>query len=209
MLLNKIAIAGGTAAIGFLLFSSTALAATAYPTTSLNVRSGPGTGYAVVNRLSPGERVNVDRCIPGFRWCHVQASGADGWVSSAYLRDTRSRPLNQFAFSLNIPQLGFTIGLGQSGIVVRPGQPPQQLARVCFYEHANYQGNSFCVREGQANARLGQTWNDKISSIRVQGGAQVRVCEHWDFQGTCRVYRGNVAFVGPGNNDIISSYRVT
>src|SRR5215212_2324902 len=106
-MLNKIAIAGAAAAAS-LLMSSAALAATAFSTTSLNVRSGPGTGYAVVDRLYAGEQVTVDRCVPGYRWCHVDtAAGADGWVSAASLRDAQRRPLNQFAFNANIPQLRF------------------------------------------------------------------------------------------------------
>jgi hypothetical protein len=89
------------------------------------------------------------------------------------------------------------------------GQPPQQVARVCFYEHANYEGSSFCAMEGQANARLGQTWNDKVSSIRIEGSAQVTVCEHWDYQGRCQVFRNDLPYVGNNNNDLISSYRVS
>jgi uncharacterized protein YraI len=208
-MLNRIAIAGVAAAAG-LLMSSAAVAAPAIAETNVNVRAGPGTNYPTVDRMRAGERVNVDRCLPGFRWCHVQRNGADGWVAATTLRDFQQRPFERYAFSFNIPQLGFTIGLGQSGIIVRPGQPPgpPQVARVCFYEHANYEGGSFCALEGQANARLGQTWNDKISSIRLENGASVTVCEHWDYQGRCQIYRNNLAFVGPQNNDLISSYRV-
>jgi hypothetical protein len=210
MLLAKIMFGGVAAIAGLAATSTAALSATAFSSTALNVRSGPGANYAVVDRMNAGERVNVDRCIPGFRWCHVQRNGADGWVSAAYLRDTQRRPLNQFAFNLNIPQLGFTIALGQDGLVVRPGQPPQppRAGRACFYEHANYQGRSFCAVEGQANARLGATWNDRISSIRLDNGAEARVCEHWGFEGRCRVVTRDLAFVGQPNNDIISSYRV-
>jgi uncharacterized protein YraI len=209
MLLKKIGIGGAAAAAALLVSSAAALAAPAVAESTVNVRAGPGTNYPVLARMRTGERVNVDRCIPGFRWCHVQRNGTDGWVAATSLRDFRQRPFERYAFSFNIPQLGFTIGLGQSGLEIRPNQPPRppQVARVCFYEHANYAGSSFCALEGQANARLGQTWNDKISSIRVEGGAQLTVCEHWDYQGSCQVYRGNVAFVG--NNDTISSYRVT
>jgi uncharacterized protein YgiM (DUF1202 family) len=85
--------------------------------------------------------------------------------------------------------------------------PPPQAGTVCFYEHVNYQGARFCVRRGQSNARLSATWNDRISSIRVQGGARVTVCEHWDYRGRCQTITGNRSSLG-SFNDLISSYRV-
>ena len=57
-----------------------AFADAARATTNLNVRSGPGTGYAVVDSLSPGEVIDARECSSG--WCQV---GQDGWVSARYL----------------------------------------------------------------------------------------------------------------------------
>ena len=124
MLINKIAFGSATAIAALVLSSAVAAAAPALAESNVNVRAGPGTNYPVVDRMQTGERVNVDRCIPGFSWCHVQRNGADGWVTATSLRDFQQRPFERYAYSFNIPQLGFTVGLGQSGIVVRPGQPP-------------------------------------------------------------------------------------
>ena len=55
-----------------LLDDVAALAAEA--TSSVNVRSGPGTGYAIVDTLSAGETVDIDRCV-GSGWCYVQKRG--------------------------------------------------------------------------------------------------------------------------------------
>ncbi|WP_417308204.1 SH3 domain-containing protein, partial [Devosia sp.] len=60
-----------------------ASAAPAYSTTSLNVRSGPGTGYRVVDTLRPGEPVNIEYCRGS--WCFVNKAGPDGWASATYL----------------------------------------------------------------------------------------------------------------------------
>lgn len=72
-----------------LLLGSTAasLAITAVATGDVNVRRGPGTGYAVVDQLYEGEDVDVRGCSGG--WCRIEHAGPDGWVSARYLtRDT-------------------------------------------------------------------------------------------------------------------------
>lgn len=71
----------GLAAVIALLSAGSALAATA--TASVNVRSGPGTSYQVLDALAPGERVRVDD--QSGSWCHVSKPGPDGWVSCRYL----------------------------------------------------------------------------------------------------------------------------
>ncbi|HEY4199974.1 MAG TPA: SH3 domain-containing protein [Devosiaceae bacterium] len=60
--------------------------------TNVNVRSGPGLGYSVVDLLRYGDRINVEGCRQG--WCYVDGRKARGWVSSQYLADVKapSRP---------------------------------------------------------------------------------------------------------------------
>jgi uncharacterized protein YraI len=60
-----------------------AYAATAYATSPVNVRTGPGPGYRVVDVLRRGEAVEIDYCQG--TWCAVSKSGPDGWVSANYL----------------------------------------------------------------------------------------------------------------------------
>ena len=79
--------------------------------------------------------------------------------------------------------------------------------RVCFYEHINYGGDSFCVRPGERLRSLGR-WNDKISSIRVRGDAEALVCQHIRFDGRCVTIDRSVRNLGRRGNDIISSIRV-
>lgn len=49
-------------------------------------------------------------------------------------------------------------------------------ADVCFYEHVNYTGASYCAGEGTSNVPSG--WNDRMSSVRVPTGMQVELFEH-------------------------------
>lgn len=50
---------------------------------SLNIRTGPGTDFRVVDVLSRGEHVEVHDCHRG--WCRISHHGPDGWVSARYL----------------------------------------------------------------------------------------------------------------------------
>jgi hypothetical protein len=54
--------------------------------------------------------------------------------------------------------------------------------RVCVYEHANYQGWEQCYDVGEEDRDLGNRRNG-ISSIRVQGRAQIILFEHPQFGG--------------------------
>ncbi len=58
--------------------------------TTLNVRSGPGSGYRLVDVLHRGEIVDVVGCEPG--WCYVHTSRAGGWASAGYLAGLVDRP---------------------------------------------------------------------------------------------------------------------
>lgn len=83
MALSKKLMAGGLAALAMLATTASAFAAPAIATGNVNVRSGPGTGYARVDTLRRGERVDVQQCRGS--WCFVEKRGPDGWVSASYL----------------------------------------------------------------------------------------------------------------------------
>ena len=83
MSLKRTALTLGIAAAALLGSSIAALAAPAYATANVNVRSGPGTGYGQVDVLRRGDSVDIDYCRGS--WCFVNKSGPDGWVSASYL----------------------------------------------------------------------------------------------------------------------------
>ncbi|NGP18233.1 SH3 domain-containing protein [Devosia aurantiaca] len=83
MTIRKTLLASGLAGLTLLATAATAFAAPAVATGNVNVRSGPGTGYGVVDTLRRGETVDVQQCRGS--WCYVQKRGPDGWVSSNYL----------------------------------------------------------------------------------------------------------------------------
>src|SRR5882757_9511153 len=96
--------------------------------------------------------------------------------------------------------------------------------RVILYEHANFGGAALTVYPGDALENLarlgpdgGRAFNDRISSVRVEGGAEVYLYENAGYRGaamrlmesardlTGRLLPGGVA---ASWNDRISSLRV-
>jgi hypothetical protein len=68
-------------AAGALLIAAPAYAA--YTTGTVNLRTGPGTGYPVVATAAPGQWIGVRDCTPN--WCHVNFSGVQGWMSANFI----------------------------------------------------------------------------------------------------------------------------
>ncbi len=79
---------------------------------------------------------------------------------------------------------------------------------ACFYMDADYRGEWFCVNSGESRQNVGEHYNDKISSIRVFGRAQVIVYDDENFGGASRTITGDVPNLGDWN-DRITSVRVT
>lgn len=209
MLLN-IATGVAVAATAAVVFLPAANAAPGTVTGNVNVRSGPGTNYAVVDTLTRGSTVDVQRCQGS--WCYVVKPGPDGWVSASYL-SAGGRPVNpsqpglSFGFSIGGPD-GPTInfGIGQQP-PQRPGPRPPVIqpvpvAEACFYEGSRYRGPSFCMERGDSIRDLGD-WGDRISSLQNDQGLQVQVCTETNFR-NCRTYTTSATSLGDFDDYILS-----
>lgn len=84
--------------------------------------------------------------------------------------------------------------------------PAPSTGPVCFYTDANYGGASFCA--GSDSSWVGTTWNDKISSLKVQSGYQVQLFNDVNYGGTSKTFTADAAFVGADFNDLASSFRI-
>lgn len=212
-MIKKLVTAVAVAISSLILVTAAAQAQSAVATSSVNVRNAPVNG-AVVDVLSPGQQVEIDRCSGG--WCYVLKSGPDGWVSANYLSIADggrvivpdrpgpgpSRPDVSIGFS--VP--GFSFQFGSGGFDLRPGRPIRERDRACFYERSNFRGDSFCARPGERLARLGR-WDREISSIQIQGDAEVLICERTNFDGRCIVISRSTRNLGAAD-DRVRSLRV-
>lgn len=81
MKVNRHIVAAALVAAGLLFGTAGALAVEAAAKSPVNVRTGPGKTFGIVDQLTAGEVVNVTECAPS-NFCFVEHDGPDGWVSA-------------------------------------------------------------------------------------------------------------------------------
>lgn len=211
MISRDLAKTAGIALIGLVLSGTSAMAIDAEATGAANVRSGPGTSYGVVDTLSAGELVDVVECNAANTWCRIFHTGPDGWVSRSLLGAPGGTASNgapiEFGVTIPLPG-GGSITFGTPGYSQpSPPQPPGPK-QVCVYDFANYAGAQACVYAGMSQTDIQPPWNDRVTSIRVFGGAHIRLCQDANFGGFCNVFSSDVPKLGVPLNNKASSYQV-
>ncbi len=177
-------------------------------TSAVNVRSGPGASFAVIDTLTRGERVEMSECQTN-GWCYITHAGPDGWVSSRYLEATGSSSDPNCSFRLVLGSGGkprFELVCGDA--IFPDLGPTLGVSRVCFYDGPNYTGASFCRGPGTYNS-LPPSRNDRVSSIRLYGNAKAQVCANPNQGAFCRNITISNPRLGAFLNNKISSMRVT
>ncbi|KRA50182.1 SH3 domain-containing protein [Devosia sp. Root635] len=200
------ALSSGAAIV--LLSTAAAFAQPGVATGAVNVRTGPGTSYSKVGTLSTGELVDVKDCQGS--WCFVDRNaGTDGWVSANYLKPAAAQPAPApsepeipFNFGVTVGPGGpsFSFGIGDAP----PPPPAPATPKVCFFKSTNFAGSKFCVSPGDSNSHLAGGWNDSISSVSVEGGAQVTVCKNFGYGGSCATIINSKPSLSSYNNAISS-----
>jgi hypothetical protein len=88
------------------------------------------------------------------------------------------------------------------------GRPDTPRSGVCFYEDVNFGGQYFCSSTGRSTAEVPADTNDRISSVRIFGDAEVTVYGDANFEGRSRTFASSVSDLREsGLNDRISSFR--
>jgi hypothetical protein len=90
------------------------------------------------------------------------------------------------------------------------GYPPDSWGgqgRVVLYENPGFSGRSFLVQQDELQNFQSLGYNDRASSLRVEGGYWM-FCSDANYRGTCRTFGpGDYATLPPGLNNAISSGR--
>lgn len=209
MNIAKFATAAVLALATLVASAGAAFAYDAAATTTLNVRSGPGTNHRVVGVLQQNQVVQVLECNTANTWCRIQDRTTQGWASARYLQRVSggSVPVRpgppDVGISINTPNFSFEIGTGN-----RPGvTPPRPSGRICFFEEFDYRGRSFCASSGDSTRFMERFWDNRIRSARIEGDVQATVCTDTNFGGRCAVIDRSVRNLGMLSDDI-SSYWV-
>lgn len=185
-----------------------AWATDAVATVELNVRTGPGSDFGVLDTLDTGELVNTTECTDS-GWCYVEQDGPDGWVYSSYL--TAPTPPGGGATQNCELRLTLSGGTPKLELVCETPEPPPAPApsgdEACFYLEANFQGPYFCYGAGEL-ASLNAGFNDQISSVKLNGNARARICMDTNLSGFCRIVTSDTPVLGVLMNNQVSSLRV-
>ncbi|HEX3141423.1 MAG TPA: beta-1,3-glucanase family protein [Rhizobacter sp.] len=98
------------------------------------------------------------------------------------------------------PRYSYTVGSGTP--------PLASTGAVCFYEHVDYQGASFC--SDASSGWIGTEWNDRVSSVKVRAGQQLQMFEHASQGGRSVTLTADAPnLVALNFNDLASSYTLS
>jgi hypothetical protein len=91
----------------------------------------------------------------------------------------------------------------------RWGRPATPTNGACFYENVNFQGQYFCSRQGETVEMVPEGTNDRVSSIRLFGNAEIVVFRDRNFEGVSQWFDVSEPDLREsGWNDTISSYQI-
>jgi hypothetical protein len=115
----------------------------------------------------------------------------------------RIRILAVVGLLLTLPSLATTLS------AQRWGRERFPQSGACFFQDRDFRGDYFCVPGGANVGAVPDDMNDKISSIRIFGRAEVVVFRDTRFRGDSQTFRGDIRDLrGEGWNDRMSSMRV-
>lgn len=201
-----------------LLSAGSVLAVEAVAKSAVNVRTGPGTSFGIVDQLTAGEVVNVTECAPS-NFCFVEHNGPDGWVSANYLtaieEEVDEEEMEEGGGDNPDCSFGFVVGPGGPSLSINCGDAPMPpaapsppaAAEACLYTGNNFNGDDLCVGVGIRNA-LNGTFNNKISSIELNGGAKAMLCDGPNLTGVCKNITTDTAPLQPSINNKTSSFSI-
>jgi Peptidase inhibitor family I36 len=136
---------------------------------------------------------------------HVDFRGSSRRFDSN-VRDLRRSGWNDRISSYRIERRGYGDGEAYQPVWGRPDVPQ---SGACFYKDINYRGDYFCAPRGAAVKKVPRGTNDKISSIRLFGGATVTVYRDINFDGQSSHFVNDLRDLrSVGWNDLISSFRI-
>ncbi|MDF0598593.1 SH3 domain-containing protein [Psychromarinibacter halotolerans] len=196
------------ALVGAQIPAPAAFAGQGTSTTYLNVRSGPGSGNAVVGGLNPGDVVEILRCDAD-AWCQIAGVGMEGWVASRYLTAGPEYPAVNpgctWSLDVTLPEPQFRATCPPGVEPPPPPPPPGDIA--CFFAEPSFGGTRTCLDVGDF-ARLDPDLSGTFSSVQISGEARVRLCTEPDLGGVCMDWMESTLALDPRLDDSAMSAKV-
>ena len=133
------------------------------------------------------------------RMTFVNADGRDEQALTVASGNTISY---SFTYNNGTPAYDTPVQTYTVGSSTTPGGP------VCFFADANYGGDSFCASAD--SSWVGSTWNDRVSSVKVQAGYEADLYQDINYGGGVVKLTSDTPNLATLNfNDAMSSYHVT
>lgn len=132
------------------------------------------------------------------RMTYVGADGKDEQAVTVAAGDTISYwfTYNNGTPAYDTPASTYVVGSGNTA-----------SGPACFYADANYGGDSFCASAD--SSWVGSTWNDRVSSVKVQSGYEADLYQDVNYGGSVAKLTGNTPDLGAlGFNDAMSSFHL-
>ena len=105
--------------------------------------------------------------------------------------------------------IGVLLAVPSTAMAQRWGRERFPLSGACFFERSEYRGDYFCVGAGENVGAVPDDMNDRISSVRIFGRAEVVVFRDARFDGGSSRFQSSVSNLrDAGWNNRISSLRV-
>jgi hypothetical protein len=106
------------------------------------------------------------------------------------------------------PNVDFGFSISGGGFSIDVDSDLYGDGSVCFYKNSWFGGSQKCYDAGEARSHLNNSWNDRISSFEVFGGAVVTVCTGANYSGTCQTYDHDRHSLPNSLDNRISSFEV-
>lgn len=76
-----------------LIAGSASAATSAFATTDLNLRAGPGPQHEIIGVIDGNAEASVEGCLAESNWCQVSYNGQTGWAFGEYLAHSLETPV--------------------------------------------------------------------------------------------------------------------
>ncbi|MEP6502959.1 MAG: peptidase inhibitor family I36 protein, partial [Betaproteobacteria bacterium] len=168
------------------------------PTATIYFKSNVNTTWVDVHyQINGGPQQNL-------RMAYVAANARDEQPVTVASGNTLtySFTYNNGTPAYDTPAFSYTVGTATP-----PPPPPAPSGPVCFYADANYGGDSFCASAD--SSWVGTTWNDRISSVKVQSGYEADLYGDINFGGgVLKLTASNANLTASNFNDAASSFKL-
>ncbi len=176
----KLALATAFAAVSLFAMTTVTYADVATVIERVNIRTAPSPTAKKIGSLPAGATVEVDPDSCTKGFCQLDNDfGPQGWVAEDFIEFDDE------------------------------DEPEPEVAEVCFFDKSNFGGQSFCMEPGDVTNKLPANWDNRISSLTIEGDISVDLCTDKNLFGTCGTFSADTRNLPAKLNNKVTSIEVS